>query len=479
MAVESALTNNQSNNYVNRIAEIVLNSIQKKIKDNKITEKCIKNFVYTSETTKNEFKESIISQVIVTLLENNIYVVPENETDDKKSLIAFDMYLSEISKTDKIYYTKEIELELGKKAALGDKAIRNDLVEKYLRYAIFLAKKYQNKGIELEDLIQYANEGLLIGIDKYKCELGYKVSTYVTYWIINALNRAITNEARTIRIPVYKESDIVQMKKTIELLEKDLNRTPTHIEIAEALGITVDELLELNNIIKPIVPLHTQIGEESDSCLLDIIPSNDESYMPEKKTVEIILKEEIMRLLNHILNPIEVKVLELRFGLIDNEEKTQEEIATAWQLSKNVICQKEKRALNKLREHPEVITKLGAYLELTYDVDDIRPKECIEKCKRKIIDIILPEEDNPLVIYVLRKRLGLIDKQYHSFVTIGEDLNLSAKETEKIYNDKMNELIDKKILLPIEVEIASYRISAAIKNERQRKHNQAQRAMQK
>ena len=269
------------------------------------------------------------------------------------------MYLKEIGRISLL--SPEEELELSEKVASGDEEAKNKLAESNLRLVVSIAKRYVGRGLLFLDLIQEGNIGLMKAVDKFDCDKGYKFSTYATWWIRQAITRALADQARTIRVPVHMVETINKMSRIQRQLTLELNREPSEEELAKKMGISIDKVREVIKISQEPVSLETPIGEEDDSHLGDFINIKDESSMsPEEYATNEILKEEIKSVLM-TLQVREQEVLELRFGLIDGTCHTLEEVGKKFNVTRERIRQIEAKALRKLR-HPSRAKKLKDFL---------------------------------------------------------------------------------------------------------------------
>jgi len=267
------------------------------------------------------------------------------------------MYLKEIGRISLL--SPDEELELSEKAALGDEMAKNKLAESNLRLVVSIAKRYVGRGLLFLDLIQEGNIGLMKAVDKFDSDKGYKFSTYATWWIRQAITRALADQARTIRVPVHMVETINKMSRIQRQLTLELNREPSEEELAKKMGISVEKVREVIKISQEPVSLETPIGEEDDSHLGDFI--KDESSMsPEEYATNEILKEEIKSVLM-TLQVREQEVLELRFGLVDGTCHTLEEVGKKFNVTRERIRQIEAKALRKLR-HPSRAKKLKDFL---------------------------------------------------------------------------------------------------------------------
>ena len=267
------------------------------------------------------------------------------------------MYLKEIGKIPLL--TPEREAELAEKISLGDKQAKDELIEANLRLVVSIAKRHVGKGMYFLDLIQEGNLGLIKAVEKFDHSKGYKFSTYATWWIRQAITRAIADQARTIRIPVHMVETIHKVsRKTRELLQ-ELGREPTTDEVAEALDMTADRVREIMKIAQDPVSLETPIGEEEDSHLGDFVEDND-SPAPSDSASYSLLREQLCNIL-HTLTPREEQVIKLRFGLEDGRPRTLEEVGKKFEITRERIRQIEAKALRKLR-HPSRSKTLKDYL---------------------------------------------------------------------------------------------------------------------
>jgi len=268
------------------------------------------------------------------------------------------MYLKEIGKVPLL--SAEEEKDLAMRMADGDDAAKQKLAEANLRLVVSIAKRYVGRGMLFLDLIQEGNLGLIKAVEKFDYKKGYKFSTYATWWIRQAITRAIADQARTIRIPVHMVETINKLIRVSRQLLQKLGRDPLPEEIAEEMGITVDKVREIQKIAQEPVSLETPIGEEDDSHLGDFIP-DDDAPAPAEAASFTLLKEQIMDVLD-TLTPREEKVLKLRFGLEDGRARTLEEVGKEFNVTRERIRQIEAKALRKLR-HPSRSKKLRDYLE--------------------------------------------------------------------------------------------------------------------
>ena len=267
------------------------------------------------------------------------------------------MYLKEIGKIPLL--TPERELYLAEQIALDNKAAKDELIEANLRLVVSIAKRHVGKGMYFLDLIQEGNLGLIKAVEKFDYSKGYKFSTYATWWIRQAITRAIADQARTIRIPVHMVETIHKVSRTARTLLQELGREPTTDEIAEKLGITADKVRDIMKIAQDPVSLETPIGEEEDSHLGDFVEDMD-SPAPSESASYSLLREQLCNIL-HTLTPREEQVIKLRFGLEDGRPRTLEEVGKQFNITRERIRQIEAKALRKLR-HPSRSKTLKDYL---------------------------------------------------------------------------------------------------------------------
>ena len=268
------------------------------------------------------------------------------------------MYLKEIGKVPLL--SAEEEVELAKRMELGDQEAKNKLAEANLRLVVSIAKRYVGRGMLFLDLIQEGNLGLIKAVEKFDYRKGYKFSTYATWWIRQAITRAIADQARTIRIPVHMVETINKLIRISRQLLQELRREPTPEEIAEEMKIPVEKVREILKISQEPVSLETPIGEEEDSHLGDFI-QDDQVPVPADAAAFELLKEQLNEVLD-TLTEREQKVLRLRFGLDDGKARTLEEVGRQFNVTRERIRQIEAKALRKLR-HPSRSRKLKDYLE--------------------------------------------------------------------------------------------------------------------
>lgn len=268
------------------------------------------------------------------------------------------MYLKEIGKVPLLL--PEQEIDLAQRIEAGEQAAKKKLAEANLRLVVSIAKRYVGRGMLFLDLIQEGNLGLIKAVEKFDYRKGYKFSTYATWWIRQAITRAIADQARTIRIPVHMVETINKLIRVSRQLLQELGREPQPEEVAKIMEMPVDKVREIMKIAQEPVSLETPIGEEEDSHLGDFIP-DDEAPAPAEAAAFTMLKEQLINVLD-TLTPREEKVLRLRFGLDDGRARTLEEVGKEFSVTRERIRQIEAKALRKLR-HPSRSKKLKDYLD--------------------------------------------------------------------------------------------------------------------
>ena len=268
------------------------------------------------------------------------------------------MYLKEIGKIPLL--TAEEEVELAKRMEAGDEEAKKKLAEANLRLVVSIAKRYVGRGMLFLDLIQEGNLGLMKAVEKFEYRKGFKFSTYATWWIRQAITRAIADQARTIRIPVHMVETINKLVRVQRQLLQELGRDPTPEEIAKEMDLEEEKVREIMKIAQEPVSLETPIGEEEDSHLGDFIPDED-VLAPADAATFTMLREQLIEVLD-TLTPREQKVLRLRFGLDDSRARTLEEVGKEFDVTRERIRQIEAKALRKLR-HPSRSKKLKDFLE--------------------------------------------------------------------------------------------------------------------
>ena len=268
------------------------------------------------------------------------------------------MYLKDIGKIQLL--SSEDEIKLARRIEEGDEQARKELIESNLRLVVSIAKRYIGRGLQLLDLIQEGNLGLIKAVEKFDYKMGYKFSTYATWWIRQAITRSIAEQSRTIRIPVHMVETINKISKAQRVLSQDLGREPSEKEIANHLNLPEEKIREAIKVSMDPISLETPIGEEDDSHLGDFIP-DENGMVPATAVDRLMLKEQISSVLD-TLKPREREVLELRFGIKDNKPRTLEEVGKQFGVTRERIRQIESKPMRKIN-HPSRRSKLKDFLE--------------------------------------------------------------------------------------------------------------------
>lgn len=345
--------------------KVVKNLIDKGKKKGSLTYQEIMNELEDIDITPEQIEKiyEVLESMNIDIIGNMEDESEEEELDISiPEGIAIDdpvrMYLKEIGKVPLL--TPDEEIELAKKIEAGDEYAKKKLAEANLRLVVSIAKRYVGRGMLFLDLIQEGNLGLIKAVEKFDYRKGYKFSTYATWWIRQAITRAIADQARTIRIPVHMVETINKLIRVSRQLLQELGRDPIAEEIAQVMEMPVEKVREIMKIAQEPVSLETPIGEEEDSHLGDFIP-DDDAPAPAEAAAFTMLKEQLINVLD-TLTPREEKVLRLRFGLDDGRARTLEEVGKEFNVTRERIRQIEAKALRKLR-HPSRSKKLKDYLD--------------------------------------------------------------------------------------------------------------------
>lgn len=283
---------------------------------------------------------------------------PEKLAEDYGTGDPVRMYLREIGKVPLL--TAEEELDLAKRIAEGDQTAAREMTEANLRLVVSIAKRYVGRGMQLLDLIQEGNLGLLKAVEKYDYSKGFKFSTYATWWVRQAITRALADQARTIRIPVHMVETMNKLTQISRKLQQDLGREPTVEELAEVMRLSPERVNEIRQMCMEPVSLESPVGEEDDSHLGDFI-EDDTGSQPAEAVSQAMLRQQLMEILG-TLSPREAKVLRLRYGLDDGRPRTLEEVGKEFNVTRERVRQIEAKALRKLR-HPSRAKRLRDYLD--------------------------------------------------------------------------------------------------------------------
>jgi len=338
---------------------------------NKLIEAAKKDGVITADEVSDKFAKlsaEEIEEIFQTIRQAGIKLIETSMLENNEELeklinqVNVDdpvkMYLKDIGKVPLL--TPEEEVELAIRMENGDEEARKMLSEANLRLVVSIAKKHVGRGLQFLDLIQEGNIGLLKAVEKFDHTKGFRFSTYATWWIRQAITRAIADYARTIRIPVHMVETINKLGKITRALTQMLGREPSISEIAKEMGITEEKVCEIQKIAQDTVSLETPVGEEEDSDLGSFI--KDETIMsPEESAAVVLLKEQLLEVLG-TLTPREQKVIMLRYGIEDGHTKTLEEVGKEFNVTRERIRQIEAKALKKLR-HPSRSKKLKDFMD--------------------------------------------------------------------------------------------------------------------
>jgi RNA polymerase primary sigma factor len=364
---------------INKFDKEIAKLVQRGKKDSKLDQRDI--FAAIPDTPENI---DILDKLYGQLAEEEIVIVPSTEPslanlsdewvaeDEEEEVVAEDtsyiddiaddsvrLYLREIGKIPLL--TSEEELALAKRVVSGEKKAKDQMAEANMRLVVSIAKRYVGRGLDLLDLIQEGNTGLLRAVEKFDPDRGFKFSTYATWWIRQAITRAIADQARTIRIPVHMVETINKLLRTQRRLTQELNREPTNEEIAAAMEMDVDKVEHIMKIKQDISSLDASVrDDEEDSVLGDFIEDED-TKTPTESASEQLLKEQVKQILG-TLTEREQKILKLRFGLEDGKSHTLEEVGQEFSVTRERIRQIEAKALAKLRKHKDT-RKLHEYLQ--------------------------------------------------------------------------------------------------------------------
>ncbi|MEC9488329.1 MAG: RNA polymerase sigma factor RpoD [Halanaerobium sp.] len=320
------------------------------------------------ELLGDDIGQNTLEEIYQILEDENIDIIGKDDSEEKELDLSIPhgkgiedpvrMYLKEIGKVDLL--TKEEEVELAKRIEQGDEEARQHLIEANLRLVVSIARKYLGRGMSYLDLIQEGNMGLMKAVDKFDYTKGYKFSTYATWWIRQAITRAIADQGRTIRVPVHMVEKINKLARVSRWLLQQNGREPSLDEVAEEMDTSVEKVKQIKKAAKESISLETPVGSEQDSNLGDFI-EDEETPEPASSVSRILLKEQLDSVLS-TLTDREKRILELRFGIGDGRTRTLEEVGKEFGVTRERIRQIEAKALRKLR-HPNRSEKIKDYIE--------------------------------------------------------------------------------------------------------------------